>query len=108
LIDKLVEYLQVDFRGASRERITLYIKDMINAGNMEHIKTPPTLIFTVVTCILIFIKSRRMTLLGHVTRMEGGRIPRRILEWKPIGRRIRERPSKDGLKTLKKISRRWE
>jgi hypothetical protein len=40
--------------------------------------------------------------------MEGGRIPRRILEWKPIGRRIREDPGKDGLKKLKKISRRWE
>jgi hypothetical protein len=26
--------------------------------------------------------------------MEGWRIPRRILEWKPIGRRIRERPRK--------------
>jgi len=25
LIDKLVEYLQVDFRGASSERITLYL-----------------------------------------------------------------------------------
>jgi hypothetical protein len=58
--------------------------------------------------IVRFIKSRRMTLLGHVTRMEGWRISRRILEWKPIGRRIRGRPRKNGLKTLKKISRRWE
>jgi hypothetical protein len=24
--------------------------------------------------------------------MDGGRMPRRILEWKPIGRRIRGRP----------------
>jgi hypothetical protein len=44
--------------------------------------------------IVRFIKSRRMTWLGHVTRMERGRIPRRILEWKPIGRRIRGRPRK--------------
>jgi hypothetical protein len=44
--------------------------------------------------IVRFIKSRRMAWLGHVMRMEGGRIPRRILEWKPIGRRIRGRPRK--------------
>jgi hypothetical protein len=42
--------------------------------------------------IVRFIKSR-MAWLGHVMRM-GGRIPRRILEWKPIGRRIRGRPRK--------------
>ena len=34
----------------------LYIKDIINARNMENIKTPPTLIFTVVLCILILSK----------------------------------------------------
>ena len=27
-------------------------------------------------------------------RMDGGRFPRRILEWKPMGRRIRGRPRK--------------
>jgi hypothetical protein len=26
--------------------------------------------------------------------MDGGRMPRRILEWKPVGRRIRGRPRK--------------
>jgi hypothetical protein len=26
--------------------------------------------------------------------MDGGRMPRRILEWKPMGRRIRGRPRK--------------
>jgi len=41
---------------------------------------------------VIFIKSRRMAWLGHVMRMDGGRMPRRILEWKPMGRRIRGRP----------------
>jgi len=40
--------------------------------------------------------------------MDGGRMPGRILEWKPMSRRIRERPRKNGLKTLRKISRRWE
>jgi hypothetical protein len=42
--------------------------------------------------IVRFIKSRRMNRVGHVTWMEGQRIPRRILEWKPIGSRIRGRP----------------
>ena len=41
-----------------------------------------------------FIKSRRIAWLGHVARMDGGRMPRIILEWKPVGRRIRERPRK--------------
>ena len=36
-----------------------------------------------------FIKSRRMAWLGHMMRMDGGRMPRRILEWKPMGRGIR-------------------
>jgi hypothetical protein len=44
--------------------------------------------------IVRFIKSRRMNWIGHVMRMEGWRIPRRILERKPIGRRIRGRPRK--------------
>jgi hypothetical protein len=39
-------------------------------------------------------KNRRMAWLGHVMRMDGGRMPRRILEWKPMGRRIRGRPRK--------------
>jgi len=41
-----------------------------------------------------FIKSRRMAWLGHMMRMDGGRMHRRILEWKPMGRRIRGRPRK--------------
>jgi hypothetical protein len=44
--------------------------------------------------IVRFIKSKRMNCVGHVIRMEGRRIPRRILEWKSIGRRIRGRPRK--------------
>ena len=44
--------------------------------------------------IVRFIKSRRMAWLGHVMRMDGGRMARRILDWKPMGRRIRGRPRK--------------
>ena len=44
--------------------------------------------------IVRFIKSRRMAWLGYVTRMDGGRMPRRILEWKSVGRRIIGRPRK--------------
>jgi hypothetical protein len=44
--------------------------------------------------IVRFIKSRRMNWVGHVMRMAGRRIPRRILKWKPIGKRIRGRPRK--------------
>ena len=35
-----------------------------------------------------------MTWLGHVMRMEGKRILKRVLEWKPTGRRNRVRPRK--------------
>ena len=41
-----------------------------------------------------FIKSRRMSWLGHAMRIHGGRMPRRISECKPMGRRIRGRPRK--------------
>ena len=44
--------------------------------------------------IVRFIKSRRIAWLGHVMRMDEKRTPKRILEWKPIGRRIRGRPRK--------------
>jgi hypothetical protein len=40
------------------------------------------------------VKSRRIAWLGHVMRMDEKRTPKRILEWKPIGRRIRGRPRK--------------
>jgi hypothetical protein len=41
-----------------------------------------------------FIKIRRIAWLGHVMRMDEKRTPKRILEWKPIGRIIRGRPRK--------------
>ena len=44
--------------------------------------------------IVRFIKSRRIAWLGHVMWMDEKRIPKRILEWKPTGRRIKGRPRK--------------
>jgi hypothetical protein len=43
--------------------------------------------------IVKFIKSR-MAWLGHVMRMDEKRTLMRILQWKPIGRRLRGRPQK--------------
>jgi hypothetical protein len=44
--------------------------------------------------IVRFIKSRRIAWLGHVIRMDDKRTSRRILEWTPIGTRIRGKPRK--------------
>ena len=44
--------------------------------------------------IVRFIKSRRIAWLGRVMRIDEKRIPKRVLEWKPTGRRIRGRPRK--------------
>jgi hypothetical protein len=44
--------------------------------------------------IVRFIKSRRIAWLGHMMRMDDKRTPNRILQWKPIGMRIRGRPRK--------------
>ena len=44
--------------------------------------------------IVRFIKSRRVAWLGHVMWMDDKRTPKRILEWKPVGTRIRGRPRK--------------
>jgi len=53
--------------------------------------------------IVRFIKSRRIAWLGNVTRMDGMRMPRRILEWKPIGRRIRGRPRKRWIEDIEEV-----
>jgi len=44
--------------------------------------------------IVKFIKSRKIAWLGHVMRMDEKRTPKRVKGCKPIGRRIRGRPSK--------------
>jgi hypothetical protein len=44
--------------------------------------------------IVRFINIRRLAWLGHVMRIDDKRTPKRILEWKPIGTRIRARPRK--------------
>jgi hypothetical protein len=44
--------------------------------------------------IVRFIKSRRIAWLGHVMRMDDKRTPKRILQWKPVGMRIRGRQRK--------------
>ena len=44
--------------------------------------------------IVRFVNSKRLVWLGHVMRMEGKRIPKRVLEWKTTGRRNRGRPRK--------------
>jgi len=44
--------------------------------------------------IVRFVISKRMAWLGHVMRMEGKRIPKKLLERKPTARRNRGRPRK--------------
>ena len=41
-----------------------------------------------------FIKSRRISWLGHVMRMDDKRTPERMLEWKPVGTRTGGRQRK--------------
>jgi hypothetical protein len=49
-----------------------------------------------------YVKSKRMAWLGHVMRMEGERIPKRVLEWKTMGRRNRGRPRKRRIEYIEK------
>ena len=55
--------------------------------------------------IVRFVNSKIMACLGHVMRMEGKRIPKRVLEWEPTGRKTEEDQGKDGSRTSKKIYR---
>jgi hypothetical protein len=52
--------------------------------------------------IVRYLKSKRMAWLGHVMRIEGERIPKRLLEWKLMGRRNRGRPKKRWIEGIEK------
>jgi hypothetical protein len=60
------------------------------------------------TDIVRFIKSRRRGWLGHVMWMDEKRIPKRALEWKPTGRRIRERPRKRWIEDIEEDTQSME
>jgi hypothetical protein len=49
-----------------------------------------------------YVKSKRRAWLGHVMRMEGERILKRVLKWKPVGRRNRGRPWKRWIEDIEK------
>src|SRR5215475_11197826 len=51
------------------------------------------------------VKSRRIAWLGHV--MEEKRMPKRVLEWKPAGKRIRGRPRKRWVEDIQSMGIRW-
>ena len=52
--------------------------------------------------IVRFVRSKIMSWLGHVMCVEEKRIPKRILEWKPTGRRNRGRPRKIWIEGIEK------
>jgi hypothetical protein len=58
------------------------------------------------TDIVRFMKSRRIAWLGHVTRMDEKRKPKRVLEWKPISKRIRGRPRKRWIEEVEEDTQR--
>jgi hypothetical protein len=53
--------------------------------------------------IVRFIKSIRIAWPGHVMRMDEKRTPKRVLEWKPVGRRIRGRPRKRWIEYIEEV-----
>jgi hypothetical protein len=53
--------------------------------------------------IVRFTKSRRIAWLGHVMWMDDRRTPKKILEWKPIGTRIRGRPRKRWIPDIEEV-----
>ena len=63
--------------GSWRIRMKYELKELIENGYISR-----------------FIKRRRIAWLGHVMSMDEKRTPKRVLEWKQIGGRIRGRPRK--------------
>jgi hypothetical protein len=61
--------------------------------------------------IVRFIKNRRIAWLGHVMRIDERKAPKRVLEWKPTGRRIRGRPRKRWIEDVEDMTedgnKRW-
>ena len=58
--------------------------------------------------IVRFIKRRRIAWLGHVMMMDEKRTPKRVLEWKPIGKIIRGRPRKRWIEDVEEDIQRVE
>ena len=53
--------------------------------------------------IVRFIRIRRIAWLSHVMRINDKRTPKKILEWKRIGTRIRGRPRKKWIVGVKEV-----
>jgi hypothetical protein len=53
--------------------------------------------------IVRFIKSRTIAWLGHVMWMDEKITPKRVLVWKPVGRRIRGRPGERWIEDVEDI-----
>jgi hypothetical protein len=46
--------------------------------------------------ILEVTEEKRLRWFGHVKRMPGNRLPLKVLEWEPEGKRRKEDPKRDG------------
>jgi hypothetical protein len=53
--------------------------------------------------IVRFIKAQRIKWLGHIQRMDQARPTRKLINWKPIGTRPRQRLQEDVMEDLKKL-----
>jgi len=53
--------------------------------------------------IVRFIKAQRIKWLGHIQRMDQARPARKLLDWKPMGIRPRQRWQEDVMDDIKKL-----